>query len=281
MVGIINLENAHLRMRVSPQGGTILSLDSLSCGLPVLRSGEGRSPGDCGLFPMLPVANRVAGNAFRLQGREVQLPSSLADSHFFLHGDGWLTRWDILERAEDYCLLQMRQRHPCGFDYCAELRYALRGSTLEITLNLTHLGDDPMLYGGGIHPFFALTPQSQIDFSASGYWPEGEQHLPCDWTDILPPEADFHFPQFGKDEWLNVGYSGWSGVARLRHPTMTVTLSAPTPWLMLFRMAGEPFVCLEPQSHPVNAHHMPGQPGLVMLAKGERWRFTTRIMVNH
>lgn len=61
---------------------------------------------------------------------------------------------------------------------------------------------------------------------------------------------------------------------------MRVTISAQTPWLMLFRMPGESFLCLEPQTHPVNAHHMPGQPGLRMLGSGEQCRFAMEIRVD-
>ncbi|MBB1201902.1 aldose 1-epimerase [Enterobacteriaceae bacterium 89] len=280
MVAIIVLENAHLRMRVSAQGGAVLSLDSLDFQQPVLRAGKGKAPGDCGLFPMLPLANRVAGNRFVLNGQTITLPKSPADERFFLHGDGWLERWSVVEQSQQHCVLQLRKRHACGFDYQAELRYALQDSQLAIALKITHLGSRPMLYGGGLHPFFHCTPQSQIQFSASGYWPEGELHLPLDWTETIPPEADFNEAQYGKDEWLNAGYSGWSGSATIRHSRMSVTLNAPTSYLMLFRMAGEPFVCLEPQSHPVNAHNLPGQPGLVLLAENESWSFSTSLVVN-
>ncbi len=30
------------------------------------------------------------------------------------------------------------------------------------------------------------------------------------------------------------------------------------------------FVCLEPQSHAVNAHHLAGHPGLRLLGRGDR-----------
>lgn len=278
---ILTVENAHLRMRVTPQGGMVLSLDALACQQPVLRPGAGLSPGDCGLFPMLPLANRVAGNHFTLKGRNITLPQSAIDSRFFLHGDGWSACWQVVEQSHEHCVLQMRSSHPCGFDYQATLRYTLQGPEVVIMLSLTHLGRTAMLYGGGVHPFFSMTPDSRIQFTASGYWPEGELHLPLVWHNDIPAEADFSVPGFGSDRWLNVCYSGWNGRVRLQHPAMVVTMeaSANANWLMLFRMEGEPFVCLEPQSHPVNAHHMPGQPGLVLLSEGESWHFSTRIHV--
>lgn len=280
MAAVFTLENAHLRMRVTPAGGAVLSLDSLIHAAPVLRAGEGRAPGDCGLFPMLPLANRVEGNRFTLAGREIALPASAADGDFFLHGDGWLETWDPVAHSAAYCTMRLRRRHACGYDYQATLDYHLRGPALEISLTLQHLGERPMLYGGGLHPFFHFTPESTVQFGASGYWPEGERHLPQAWRDALPPEADFGAGQYGRDRWLNICYSGWSGRATICHPQMRVTLLAPPGWLMLFRQPGEPFLCLEPQSHPVNAHNMSGQPGLVLLQNEERWRFSTSIIIN-
>ncbi|WP_420172112.1 hypothetical protein [Lelliottia nimipressuralis] len=58
---------------------------------------------------------------------------------------------------------------------------------------------------------------------------------------------------------------------------MVITISSQTPLLMLFRMSGEPRLCLEPQRHPVNACHHAGQPDLATLAQVERTRLATEI----
>lgn len=275
---VLELHNAHLRMRVTPQGGALLSLETVS-GLPVLRAGQGSRPDDVALFPMLPLANRVRENRFRLAGEWLTLPGSPVDARFFLHGDGWVTRWAVAEQTAASCTLTMSQRHDCGFDYQAELRYTLEDNRLLMSVILRHQGERPMLYGAGFHPFFALTDDSTLAFSSAGYWPEGELHLPAQWQPQLPPDADFNAPRPLADRWQNVGYSGWSGVATLRQAAMSVTLTASTPWLMLYHPPGEPFVCLEPQSHPVDAHSMPGQPGLVLLHAAETLQFSASIAV--
>lgn len=279
MTTSLTLHNAHLRMRVDPQGGALLSLFSLQHQQPILRAGEGRTAGDCGLFPMLPVANRVAGNGFNQRGTEVQLPLHEADERFFLHGDGWLKRWEVADATDDRCRLRLRSQLACGYDYLAELQYVLEASVLRASLTIAHLGKRPMLYGCGFHPFFVFDARSTVQFSASGYWPEGEHHLPLAWQSELPEEADFTYAQYGADRWLNVGYSGWGGQAVIQRDVMRVTISAQTSWLMLFRMPGQSFLCLEPQTHPVNAHHMPGQPGLQMLGPDEQCHFVMQIRV--
>ncbi|CAM3059818.1 Aldose 1-epimerase [Klebsiella spallanzanii] len=268
------MENAHLRMRVSPLGGKVQSLFSRQYQASVLYENPAG-----GMFPMLPLANRVAGNRFIFQGREILLPHHHADAHFFLHGDGWLQRWDIIERDGDYCVLQLRRQHACGFDYQAQIRYQLLRNQLVASLMLTHCGEKPMPYGCGFHPFFAFDRQNTAQFQASGYWPEGKMHLPLDWQGFLPGYADFSLAQYGEERWLNVGYSGWSGRAKVVGDVMSVTILSQTPWLMLFRMQGEPFLCLEPQSHPVNAHNMDGQPGLRVLGMGDSLDFSLKISV--
>ncbi|QNK07934.1 aldose 1-epimerase [Enterobacter sp. JUb54] len=275
MTQVLMLENAHLRMRVSTLGGKVQSLFSSRYQVPVLYENPAG-----GMFPMLPLANRVAGNRFSFQGREVLLPHHHADEQFFLHGDGWLLPWEVLEQADRSCLLQLRQQHPCGFDYQARVRYELQHGTLIATMTLVHCGQTPMLYGGGFHPFFAFDQHSLVQFEASGHWPEGASHLPLGWRGDLPEGGDFSRPTYGEDRWLNVCYSGWNGVANIQRSVMSVTISSQTPWLMLFRMSGEPFICLEPQSHPVNAHNMAGQPGLVVLGPGDSVSWGVKITVD-
>ena len=107
MDGLLTLQNAHLRMCVDSQGGSLLSLVSLQHQQAILREGHGQQPGDCGLFPMLPVANRVAGNRFMLRGEEVVLPQHGADDTFFLHGDGWLQRWQVITATQSGCLASL------------------------------------------------------------------------------------------------------------------------------------------------------------------------------
>lgn len=269
------LENAHLRMRVSPQGGSLLSLESLRFQQPVLQAPKG----EFALFPMLPLANRVANNRFRFNEREIALPHHEADDAFFLHGDGWLKKWRVMAAAPERCTLQLHSQLSCGYDYEATLEYKLTGDTLSVALTLVHQGAQPMLYGCGFHPWFYFTNQYRAQFHVSGCWPEGESHLPLAWQSHIPPAADFSDAQYGEDAWLNMGYSGWNGCAVIENDVMRVTLLAQTPYLMAFRMSGGAFLCLEPQTHPVNAHNLPGQPGLQVLGQGERLQFSLKIAV--
>lgn len=267
------LENSHLRLVVAPEGAAILSLDSLTHQLPILH------PGEKALFPMLPLANRVAGNRFLLHGETITLPESPVDEQFFLHGDGWLKTWQVETHDAQQVVLTLASQYSCGFDYQARLTYRLVEKRFIAELELTHLGSKPMVYGLGFHPFFALTSSTRVQFNASGFWPEGASHLPQQWRGDLTPQTNFINPKIPDNQWLNVGYSGWNGTALIESGEMRLQLNCATPYLMVFRMADESFICLEPQSHPVNAHNMAGQPGLVLLGAGKSTQLQMEIAV--
>lgn len=278
----LSVENDFLKLNVAAQGAAVLALESLRHRRPVLRPWLASArwhPGESALFPMLPLANRVAGNRFFWRGKEVALPESPLDTQFFLHGDGWLRRWDIADQGADFVTLETLSQQACGFHYRASLTYRLAGNLFQAELKLMHIGEAPMIYGAGFHPFFHLEADSRVQFLASGFWPEGEQHLPLEWRDSLPPEVDFSLPVRPANNWLNVGYSGWNGAAVMESGAMRVSMFADTPYLMVFRMADQPFICLEPQTHPVNAHKMPGRPGLVVLGQGDGLSFSMQIRV--
>lgn len=278
---IFTLQNPHLRMRVTSQGAALLALDTADK-QPILRSWQDNAsfhPGDSALFPMLPLANRVAENRYPQGKVTVELPGKPGDPEGFLHGNGWLEKWVACETAPDAITLHLRATERCGFDYHAQLTYALEGHRFIAKLVITHCGATPMLYGGGFHPFFAKTPDTQLHFSAGGYWPEDARHLPLAWSSTLPATLDFARPRLPGARWINNGYSGWSGLARLISAGREVILRSDMPWLMVYQTETSEFICLEPQTHPVNAHNLPGQPGLRMLAQAESLAFSLEIDV--
>ncbi|MDA3316348.1 aldose 1-epimerase [Aeromonas sp. PI_26] len=260
-------------MRVSAQGACLLGLED-DKGRPLLRDTDPAQPwhpGQSALFPMLPLANRVAGNRFELWGEACALPASELDPDFFLHGDGWLQRWQPVALTDSSVTLQLNSQNG-PFHYLAEIDYRLQGASLVARISLTHLGESPCLYGAGFHPFFWRDKQTRIRFLASGVWQEGADHLPINWSSRLAPHLDFR--QWARPQgWLNHCYGGWRGQAELDHPArqQRLLVSSECAFLMLYQPdEGSGFVCLEPQSHAANAHHLAGHPGLRLLARGDR-----------
>lgn len=50
-----------------------------------------------------------------------------------------------------------------------------------------------------------------------------------------------------------------------------------TEVFLLFCPQDQPFFCFEPVSHPVNAHHLPGRPGLHLLHPGQTCQLTVTL----
>ncbi len=275
----ITLTNGWLTMEAAPQGAALLRLTDAIHG-EILRPWMGNTPwhpGNSALFPMLPVVNRVAGNRYPQSGETIVLPKSELDRDYFLHGDGWSRLWAVSGRGQDWLELTLESQLECGFHYLARLGYRLVERQLKVDLAVQHLGDKPMLYGTGFHPFFTVTPGSRVQFNASGHWVEGPGHLPGAWQPGYPKKlaAQQGAPVAGP--WINTCFSGWPGEAVIDHGRWLVRLRSAAPWLMVYRDGEDGFICLEPQSHPVDAHHMPGQPGLVMLARGQQTAFAMTI----
>ncbi|WP_029987306.1 MULTISPECIES: aldose 1-epimerase [unclassified Serratia (in: enterobacteria)] len=279
---MIELANETLSLQVRLQGAAILKLTDRRSGSEILRPtpAAATASGDCALFPMLPLANRVSGNAFHWQGRVCQLPASPVDERFFLHGDGWLLPWRQLEKTANYVTLVLESRVEALYHYRALLTYGLWDNVFSATLQVTHLAEIPFPYGLGFHPFFARQPDTRIQFDCEGYWPECQHHLPGRWQSSLPAELDFQIAQTPQG-WINNAFSGWSGQAQLSTPStgQRITLLSQTPYLMVYQPASQAdFICLEPQTHPVDAHNHPQLPGLRVLGAGESVTLAMRIL---
>ena len=55
-------------------------------------------------------------------------------------------------------------------------------------------------------------------------------------------------------------------------------MRSTAPLLMVYQNDKADFICLEPQTHQVNAHNLPGRPGLRMLSEGESLLLTMEIL---
>ena len=286
MNDIIELSHSSLTLQLRLQGAAVLGLyDGQKSKRPLLRPAPGFDApvGECALFPMLPLANRVEGNSFTRQGHRYKLPDSVMDDRFFLHGDGWLKPWTLVEQQESTVCLALESCVEGLYHYQAYLHYGLIENIFYATLQLTHLAETPFPYGLGFHPFLMKTPAAELQFECGGYWPEREFHLPGKWCSELPDMLDFQLPKSPGDIWINNAFSDWPGSVSLRDEIYghSLTMHSDAEYLMVYQPAGKqvmPFICLEPQTHPVNAHNHPQLPGLKLLRRGESCTLNMQIV---
>jgi aldose 1-epimerase len=244
---------------------------------PVLRPWSGREedgPFALGCNLLVPFSNRISGGRFSFDGQLHPVPTNVPRETYPLHGDGFQRPWETATIARDRAELHLPRGGIGPFRYDAAISYHLTSAYLETRLSVTNRGESELPFGLGLHPWFPRSGDTRVQFTATGHWPEAPDHLPatreplpfdsgCPWQDLAP------LPQ----GWINKGFSGWDGRAQIVQGPGATSLQMTSEGLGIAFLYSPSdaadFFCFEPVSHPVDAHNLPGQPGLVRLAPGE------------
>lgn len=279
MHGSIVLESSAISLRVSPQGGTVLE-GATKDGRPFLRPYRGSADpavdaGRTACFPLVPIGNRVEANSFWFEGEQYHFRPE-ENTPLYIHGDGWRNRWSV-DRVEPAAVrLSFVQPRPdrSPHVYSAHQTIRLAGSVVRLELSVENRGERPLPFGIGFHPFFARTSRMLLQAAARNWWSEGPDHLPVG-IDAIPAEVDFRTLKPLPRRWLNNGYEGWNGHARIVWPErrLMAQIAADSIFerFMLHATNADPsFFCFEPMSHAPNALAKTEWLGLRVLAPGER-----------
>jgi aldose 1-epimerase len=243
---------------------------------------------------MVPWSNRIGGGGFEQNGRFYPMQPNRAGEPYPIHGDGWIQPWLIEQTAEDTMLMTLESREFAGnpHHYKATQTFRLVDSGLDHTVSVEHLGDEPLFYGLGVHPWFERTPLTRITANVRGVWLSGADPLPTRHTHDFPTSWDLNAGASAHGDLIDNAFSGWDGRARIDWPERALQLTLTTPdferdggleshWCLVYRPPHGVAFCFEPITQPINAFNLPGKPGLRSLAKADdlslkmRWRFAT------
>lgn len=272
---MITLTASKAEARILPQIGG--GLASLTVGdLPVLRPWSGRvkdGPFALACNLLVPFSNRISGG-FTCQGQRHDIAPNLPGEAFPIHGDGFQRVWQVVDFGPSHAELSLPNGGIGPFRYAAQVSYDLMPEALETKLSVTNHGSLALPFGLGLHPWFPRDAATRLQFTASGQWPETPDHLPATRE---PEPLDHGGPWQARAPlpkgWINMGFSGWNGSARIDQGTLAASLNLTSSGMgtaLLYSPSGtSDFFCFEPVSHPVDAHNLPGQPGLTALAQGE------------
>ncbi|MGN6102319.1 MAG: aldose 1-epimerase [Devosia sp.] len=257
---ILTLEAGPLALGIVPEVGG--SLAFFRCGgQDVMRAltPERRQARDVlgvAMFPMVPYANRIAGNAFAFGGRTWHFAANNPPERFNVHGTGWHLPWEA-ERTADGVRLHLEHLAPDEpYSYEATQTFALDAAELRVDMRLTNRGPVAMPFGMGLHPWFDRDADTELRFEAGDFYMEGPEGIA---TERLrtPPELDFSAGRRLPDTWRNNDYGGWAGTAEIRWPARGIGLRMTADplfgHLMLYADPERPFFCLEPQSNAPTA----------------------------
>jgi aldose 1-epimerase len=291
MTDRITMETSEAFVEVVPQlGGSISAFDVKSRGksLPILRrwTGESENPRGLGSSPMVPWFNRISGGGINFGGKFHPIEPNDPQEPVPLHGDGWSSPWEVIEHKRDRIELKLRSKAIPPFDYEAIQVLKLEGSTLDVGLRLKHLGTLPFPYGLGQHPWFVRTPGVRLQAHATGMWLDQPPAFPAKTEPApIPAKWDFNEPKALPDDFIDNGYAGWDGRARIdwtdRGVAVDVEADPSTRFYHVYSLDKDcPIFCFEPVTHPNNAYGKPGTPeanGLRVLAHGAETSMRMRL----
>lgn len=275
MPNILTLEDGLTRLTVAPDiGGSIVNWSVLDSGQPLLRPNgdealaEG-TPRRLACYPLAPWSNRIGQGGFDTPDGWLALKPNSANDPLPIHGSAWQQAWGVIEHSEQQICLQLDCQIP--FAYRAQLRYTLRDGLLSIELSTTHLDSRAAWHGLGLHPYLPRTANTRLQARAGHVWMCDDKGLPTHLAD-LPDEWDFSTSRDLPTTRLDNGFTQWDGRCVISQPDLGYELigqATGSEYFLVFCPPDLPFFCFEPVSHPVNAHHLPGQPGLRLLRQGE------------
>ena len=272
---MIELEDNLTRLTLAPAvGGSIVNWTVRATGQPLLRPSDEAAlntglPGKLACYPLAPWSNRVAQGGFDNPGGWLALTPNSPLDPLPIHGSAWQQAWQVVSQTADEVVLTVACETP--FAYRADQRFRLRGGELSLELRVTHLAEDAAWHGLGLHPYLPRRPGTRLQAKASQVWMSDASKLP---TGLAAVPAEWDFTQLkGLPQGLvDNGFCQWDGHCRIEQPELGYALecqASGADYFLLFCPPGLGFFCIEPVSHPVNAHHLPGRPGLKLLEKGQ------------
>ena len=232
-------------------------------------------------FPMLPWANRIGQGGFAHGGRFHPLPSLVPGEPCAIHGDGWRQPWVLERHSLAQACLRLHSAGHAGHPhhYLAWQGFRLLPHGLMQTLRVQNMGAQALPFGLGLHPWWPATPLCEVQAPVRGVWLSGPERLPTRHSRRFPAGWDLNRGVRPGEVVVDNAYDGWSGQARLvwpehdlgvrLHATLERAGQAQPLHLVLYAPPGGDVFCVEPQSHPINAAHLPGQPGWTALAPGQ------------
>lgn len=279
MLERLSLRNDRLLAEIVPQaGGGLARLDWLGGAAPaaLLRAlsdevQDAPLPSQLACFPLLPWSNRMASGGFVFEGRQHVPAPNREGEPCPIHGDGWQQAWQVVSHEPESVLLHLERRDARPFAYEAELRYTLEGDALVVELTVRNAGRIALPFGLGLHPWLPDPSGARLQARATQVWLSGPDKLPSMRSLLLPP-WNFAVPSPLPEDGVDNVFEGWDGAARIVWPgrTLALAIEADMEFFILYAPPGRDFFCFEPVDHPINAHNMPGHPGLTVLAPGAR-----------
>ena len=280
---LLSLDDGITCLSLAPElGGSIVNWSVIATGQALLRhSGQqaldAATPRRLACYPLVPWSNRIAGGGFAGPDGWFDLTANSPSDPLPIHGSAWQQPWQVSAQNATEIVLQLDSQLP--FAYRAVQRFRLHRGRLDIELQVTHLDERAAWHGLGWHPYFPRSPHTRLRVAAEQFWQCDPSRLSTALA-ALPAGWNFAEPRELPAEQIDNAFSGWNGYCEIIQADAGYRLlchSQGADYFILYTPAGQDFFCFEPVTHPVNAHHLPGQPGLRLLRQGQSSQLAFRL----
>lgn len=284
----MHLSWADQRVVVTEVGGGLRSYTV--GGRPVLDGYEAGEMCSGGRGQVLaPWPNRLADGRYRFGSDELRLPFE-PDKASAMHGLVRWANWEVLGHEPDRATVGLVLHPRPGYPFTLKLSvvYRLGADGLSVTSTATNVGNRPLPFGAGFHPYItvgtATVDQAVLHVPASKRLQVDDRGIPS--RTVLPVEGtplDFRSPKCIGSLHLDTCYTGLEpddlGHSRVElagpgaTPAVTVWMEASLAYVMIFtgdtlgpdrRRRG---VAIEPMTCAPDAYH--NRLGLQILEPGD------------
>jgi aldose 1-epimerase len=162
---------------------------------------------------LAPWPNRLRDGHYRFGGVDLQLPLSEPAKHNAIHGLVRWRPWHLHERREESLSVEIVLLPQPGYPFSLRLRhdYALDAHGLTVSTTATNIGDNPLPYGLGFHPYLTVG-SDQLDADlvtvpAQTWLQVDERGLPSSWASVTATPYDFRDARAVGDQALDTAYT--------------------------------------------------------------------------
>jgi galactose mutarotase-like enzyme len=159
------------------------------------------------------------------------------------------------------------------FPFRLEFTYRLKGTQLEIVQKHHNMGDRPMPFSTGLHPYFTVDDKAALtlDIPATDYFDQKNQAIEpySGQLDFDREELDLRFGAISR-------YQA-TVTDRSQHSALELSFDESYGTLVFWTLKGKDFYCLEPWSAPRNALNTGDR--LLWVAPGETHTSTVTLAI--
>lgn len=226
-------------------------------------------------MPVLLPANRTADGTFIFEGREYRLPLNEPERGNHLHGLLWNAPFRVAAAGERFasCVIENRGEY-YPFPFWMTITYQLDGKGLLQHTELLNTGESAMPVVLAFHTTFLA--KGTVAVPLGKRW-ERDPHRLLPSKRLLPLNKAEEEIAAGVSDGTRpvVGYYTAAG-NRARIGDYYYEVSPVfTQWILYNADGNQGFICIEPQTNPVNGLNDPD--GHLVVASGETAVFETRI----